>query len=99
MCVWEMRPQSERPSIGLNGGGHIAEGVVDASQAVVRVGQIRFQSDCLAQSGSGGPPFLFRHEHETQLEMGVPVIRLQCNRRAAFLNRCIHIADTGKGSG
>ena len=63
----------------------------------MRVSQIRVQSDCFSQSGSGGPPFLFRHEHETQLEMGVPIIRLQCNRRTAFLNRGIHIADTRKG--
>ena len=63
------------------------------------VGQIRFQPDGLSQSGSGGPPFLFRHEHEAKLEMSVPIIRLQCNGRLTFLNGGIQIADTKKGSG
>jgi hypothetical protein len=42
---------------------------------------------------------LFRHEHEAKLEMGVSIIRLQCNSRPTFLNGGIQIADTKKGSG
>jgi hypothetical protein len=42
---------------------------------------------------------LFRHEHETELEMGVPIIRLQFNGGPAFLNGGIQVADTGKGLG
>jgi hypothetical protein len=52
----------------------------------VGVGQIRLQSNGLSQSRSGSTPFLFCHEHEAKLEMGIPIIRLQCNGRPTLLN-------------
>jgi hypothetical protein len=65
----------------------------------VGVGQVRFQPNGFSQSRSSGTPFLFCHEHEAKLEMGIPIIRLQCNSRSTFLNGGIQIADTKKGSG
>jgi hypothetical protein len=61
--------------------------------------QIRFQPNGFFQSGSSGTPFLSPHEHETKLEMSVPIIRLQFNRGPAFLDSGIKIADTKKSSG
>jgi hypothetical protein len=55
------------------------------------------QPDGLSKSRSGGPPFLFGHEHEAQLKMRVSIVRLQFDGRATFLYGRIQIADTKKG--
>jgi hypothetical protein len=61
--------------------------------------QIRLQSYRLFQGGSGRAPILFRREHQAKLEMRVPIIRLERDGGATFINGGIQIADTKEGLG